>query len=343
MASLLKKHIINQQIFTKTGPSLNIFYDEMQVKVKEGKKIYGERFKLNPLHQTSHIKFFTNPRKENDVPINVGSEEEMWDELRKASTSMSGINFALGIRTDEGQLQVWKRPSQPCQGGEMRKYGITHDDCTRPKDKRPGDLYYPFPDGTPLAVCSKFGKGVKYWYSVYVNDTSPYRRAYGNEDNIELVRDKGVLVKDASLIDPTMLVYFFRKLRDGSEDFFDSYLFKELTPIELVLFDLIGWKGCNFNKRGESSMYDVRKINLKQFLKGGVEASYDLTGGSLKDRYDYNRPEIEYVFAGAEDHKDQITFGKINDFVFNKKPPQGKDGLIKDLTRIREKLAELAA
>lgn len=339
MASVLKKHIVNQQLFTKK-PSLNIFHNEMNVWLLKGKKKFGTSFQINPKHNTSHIKFFTRDPRKDDVPINVGSEEEMWDVLREKATYMSGINFALGMRTDEGQLQVWVREDQPCQGGEMRKYGITHDDSTRPKDPRPGDLYYPFPDGTPLAVCSHFHTNISELFPHYVNKGSPYLRAYGGPNNVEMVGNSSVVIKDASLIDPTTMVYLFRKFRCGKNVF--GELLNHLTPTEVVLFDLIEWKSLNFKKGGASSMYDVREINLKKFLKGGVEASYDLTGGSLYNRYDYNRPDIEYLFA-SKVRDNNLKFSQINDAVFSGKKPDNLDKLIKDLPRIREKLAELAA
>lgn len=290
MASFLK-------VTKKYPPAISPFHimNEMDKLVKKYKTTYSQ-FAINPNHENSHIKYFTRTPPENNKPIKVGSLEEMYDQMRLAIKEMSGTNFVLGMLTDEGGLEVWRRTSQPCQGGELRKYGVTHDDSTRPEDPRPGDLTMPFPDGKPLAVGSRIrvkDKAVK----LFVNEHSPWRRAYGDEQFVELVSNEGFLIKNADIIDPTMLVSFFKKMRRGTSlgdkylSLLDCYTSAE---VEFMLrAGVIGHESYD--------SYDMQsRVCASRFLQGGIESSFDLTGGSLGNRFDYNRPDLSEVFVNKD-------------------------------------------
>ena len=158
--------------------SHNIFITDAAF-IKKWKGRYGE-FHRNPDYETSHIKWLTRKRPESDVPVVCNSKEEMYAEMEKSILYSHGYNFTLGM-FHEDKYKVWKRQNQPCQGGEMRKYGLTHDDSTRPDDPRPGDLIHPFPDGIPLAVGTNVDKSN---FDYFIHPTSPFKRAYTNEDNV---------------------------------------------------------------------------------------------------------------------------------------------------------------
>lgn len=292
MASLLKKY----PILTKAQSPFKQLSD-IEKMVKKQRSRYSE-FHPNPDADKSHIKYFTRHSATTNVPINVGSLEEMYDEMRAAVRTMPGINFVLGMQTDDGKYQVWKRPNQPCQGGEMRKYGITHDDCTRPEDPRPGDLTHPFPDGKPIAV----GSRVDCLYKSYMHQIHPlsiYRRAYTTENNIEIVKDlgdksvKGLIALNADLVDPTMMVHMLRDARSW------KYNQEVIMPQVSWLLNKVGYNVCYSSTNYPDYERSHYHVNFDKFIKGGIEATKDLTGGSLGSRFDYNRPDIEDAYRGV--------------------------------------------
>lgn len=59
---------------------------------------------------------------------------------RTTSSRATHLDFLLAPR---GNLPCW---------GELRRYQDSHEECTQPKNKRPHDLFEPFPEGIPFAV-----------------------------------------------------------------------------------------------------------------------------------------------------------------------------------------------
>jgi hypothetical protein len=309
MASLLKKY----QSLTREQVPFKIM-SEMERLIMKQKSRYNA-FIPNPMAYKSHIKYFTNGIPSNNVPVIVGSKEEMYDEMRKAIGDMTGTNFVLGMQTDEGQLQVWRRPSQPCQGGEMRKYGITHDDSTRPMDPRPTDLRYPFPDGKPLAVGSRIRNKLN--SHLTIDPESPYRRAYGDEKNVEIVNTSagdGFLMLDADLVEPTALVHLLRDSRYRVTDY-------GLPPVANFLFNQLSstMSYLTFTSSIQEDNGGSSYINLKKISKGGIEASADLSGGTLGNRFDYNRPDIDSMWRDPSGNNFSIR-RFVNEVFFDNKP-----------------------
>lgn len=263
--------------------SHNIFVTDAAF-IKKWRGKYSE-FRRNPDYETSHIKWLTRNRPKDDVPVICNTKDDMYEEMWKSIVDSSGYNFTLGMY-HEGKYKVWKRSQQPCQGGEMRKYGLTHDDSTRPDDPRPGDLIHPFPDGDPIAVGTRISSKKS---SLFFFPTSPFRRAYTHEDNI-LKKEEGFILKDATLVDPTVFVNMVRTMRNITD-----YV-EPLPTLEETFFKYL------------ACAHDSGKFYLGAGLfKGGVEASKDLTGGSLGARYDYNRPQLAEIF---NDYDTSLKFVK---------------------------------
>lgn len=284
-----------------------------------------EYFKANPNAENSHIKYYTNRPRKDDCPVIVNSKEEMYDVMRSFVRRMSGLNFVLGMQTDDGVYQVWPRENQPCQGGEMRKYKITHDDCTRPEDFRPEDLEYPFPDGKPLAVGFGYqqeGCGdIERFKALYLNDQQPLIRAFTTPTNVEVISDNegnftGFIVLDADLSEPTALVKIARGLRGHYPSKEIMYALENgVTPQEIMFFKLIRYtirNSMGFYNLSMSSNYsgNVYWFDAEKFFKGGIDGCRDLTGGVLGNRIDYNRPKIDDIFKG-KDVNIAIPFNKV--------------------------------
>ena len=84
MASLLKKY----PILTKAQSPFKQLSD-IEKMVKKQRSRYSE-FHPNPDADKSHIKYFTRHSAKTNVPINVGSLEEMYDEMRTKRNMVCG-------------------------------------------------------------------------------------------------------------------------------------------------------------------------------------------------------------------------------------------------------------
>jgi hypothetical protein len=299
----------------KKKNDLNIFkLNETANFVKQMKNRF-QIFEANP-NENSHIKFFALCSEVIDIPIKCGSLEEMYDVMRTSIlTKMTGHNFCLGMLTDDGKYEVYIRTSQPCQGGEMRKYGVSHDDCTRPDDPRPTDLSYPFPDGKPLAVGTR--ASLNNTTIQLLNTDSVYARAFGTRENVEVVgSSQGFIVKDADQTDPTVFVNLVHKIKDNNV--FDPKMLEDFSFPEAMILHQYGidHKTSIIHKHSTSSnnKYNTSFLNLKEYLKGGVHSTQDITGGTLGQRYDYNRPDLITIFKGGE--KEVEPCRVLNSFFF---------------------------
>lgn len=261
------------------------------------------------------------------LDLNNEGDLKAYEELKDAGLKMSGCNFALAIRRDDGIVRVFQRPNQPCQGGEMRKYEKTHPgDCTRPKDPRPGDLTMPFPDGTPEAVSvhfnmvrphaddtipvSYYGATIKPGWTEFLTalygPNSPYIKGFGSPENVELLYEgdhpHGILFKDTSF-DPTVFVNSLQFLNTMKAVYpvYMKYRNAGFTEAESLLFMML----CNSDVEdgyvmGTYPYYFPVNASFRRILEG---KPHDLSGGTFRDRFDYNRPQVQSLFAaGKNEH-----------------------------------------
>lgn len=236
---------------------------------------------------------------------------EAYDKLLKLATTMSGINFALAMRNEAGEIKVYPRENQPCQGGEMRKYGESHPgDCTRPNDRRPTDLRKPFPDGIPEAVAVNLLAGwtspsdkldvlIKGLYS----DDSPYQRGFGSATDVEYVMKNdhihGLIFWNTE-VDPTVFVNSLQFLNTfkGQPETYVDLVEAGLTTTEAIACMVM----CNIHpfKQGigpASTYYFTASPSIWRLLE---KKPHDLSGGTLRDRFDYNRPKVQALFSAGE-------------------------------------------
>lgn len=224
---------------------------------------------------------------------------------------------------------------QPCYG-ELRPYAKTHPDMLpehQRKVQKPGDLHSPFPDGTPVAVAVPFynqPNGVTTeQYNRIVNlvldpGLSPWREALKdfevlkNEDG----RIAGIIIKDTN-IDSTVMVNLFMTLRGASWGSFYKVLtnllekFPEEDPYLLLAAATQygpSWDSGQKNMVNASFAYYISPaLNVKNFLRG--EFGKDITGGTFRDRYAYNRPDLHNVFGENAKTWQAVAkekFGRLN-------------------------------
>lgn len=254
--------------------------------------------------------------------------------MKNDVTKLSGRAFI--IVTDDGIEHI--RQSQPCYG-ELRKYESTHKgDCTQPGNYKPGDLYYPFPNGTPVRLL------IKNLYpslernlvcEIFFSEESPWIRGF---NSVEFIKDdKGVIkgfdLKDTK-IDTTVLVNLLKHLDSCKAPSLEKYLKSGLTPKEsMAIIAMNG--GFDIEQSINPPYYYIspKVFSAKRFFS---QNPVDLTGGTLFDRVDYNRTSMQDVFLGntSDGATDWVNF-------LRNKFPAGRVVLKDDLQKLKDAFSEM--
>lgn len=271
--------------------------------------------------------YFDDEDGEEDVSINKGYPvegmeltDEVYKEMDRWNRKMVGIAYTILMRNEDESLTLHVRSAIPCYG-ELRKYRSTHgDEATQPED-RPGDLYWPFPTGTPVAIGVKFDQRKGRQHSLVQNDIarmisndSPWRRGFGSQNDV-IQTENGLIFKNTE-IDPTVLVHMLKVIQGithqqydqffgGARDIgFFEYLFirSAFTPITLTRLSTFT----------NTYVWNIQ-FDAKGYLSGD---SNDLTGGTLKNRFDYSRAHLQDVFKGKFNFMKRLgEIGKIQGII----------------------------
>lgn len=245
--------------------------------------------------------------------------------LRYLANQMHGCNFALAMRDKEGYLTVYPRENQPCQGGEMRKYGKTHGEkCTRPDDRRPGDLTNPFPDGVVEAVAVRLRvHHDPEMMDFFLSSDSPYKKGFGSSKDVEVLTKDGLvsgLIFKNTDVDPTVLVNFLQFLhyRHDHHPAWKKMIELGATPAETAVhLTLAGGIPGQVSKYDPSqtdplhmtySYYFPMKASIRRIIDGNP---FDLSGGTYRAGFDYNRPEIQDLFMAREGERETIWYEEV--------------------------------
>lgn len=244
----------------------------------------------------------------------------------------SSISFALlmnrQIKQSHGMANDWSmhiRDNQPCYG-ELSKYKSVHGDEATQKHNRPTDLYWPFPDGKPIHLALPFhqynkdNKAVELLVKTAITSDSPWITGFGSVSNVEFVMDGdkflGVILKRLN-VDPTVLVNLLNHLKSCM--CYPLYYGKITQLLDLgitgpelhVLLNLNSYQ-LNSKGHGGDDYYSPESPSLKRYF---MQMPRDLTGGTLEDRYDYNRKELHECFS-----TDNTPFSMQKHFVWSDDP-----------------------
>ena len=245
--------------------------------------------------------------------------------LDSMSRHSSGISFILMMEHDvpkransyssgttRKDYSYHPRFDQPCQGGETRKYGSTHPDCTQPHNSKPGDLHHPFPAGRPSAISFPLS-GVEYasadneaYFNAMFSKNSPWIKGFGSPDNIRLLRnDKnlpyGVIIGVKNLnVDPTVMINCIQMLRNSEGSSFNKLVKDGFTDNEALAVLMLNQGCAGPEVRLTSDYYFCPVFSARRFFG---QKPNDLSGGYYSDRTDYNRTYVQDVFlADPEDN-----------------------------------------
>ena len=197
---------------------------------------------------------------------------------------------------------IHPRFSQPCVGGETRKYASTHGGfATRPEEK-PTDLYDPFPEhgmikGIAFTVCAVQNKKL---FDIFFGDESPFIRGFGSKINISVSHGKKCVIgigQHHMVIDPTVminLIQIWRSINDSGDtkNLFNKFReagFKDREIALVAYYDSL----ANSIRIPQGNYYHPSLLSFRRFLNADP---HDLTGGTYGDGYDYNRRDIQDLF-----------------------------------------------
>ncbi len=276
------------------------------------------------------------------LPDNV--KQNMWKRLYQITKDNAGsISYVFTTQKAKGNYSYHKRPEQPCLGGELRKYYMTHgDDCTRPQDDRPGDLEHPFPKtGAPAGVAYHFpiNEQSKRVIDVMIRADSPWIKAFKAPEYIEYLPmnkellsswdvNNGCVAWGLSIntgdIDPTVLVNFLKHVAEAHEmaRIFDDAIENGLSERDALVIATYG-HGYNWDHTGEFRETDPYQLSpvssVRKFIR---QETNDLTGGLWSERFDYNRPDMADIFKDQEKHYSTGFITKVNSRILNEKMPR---------------------
>lgn len=207
----------------------------------------------------------------------------------------SCVSYIFATKLD-GKEVLHPRAVQPCYG-ELRKYKRTHGDQATKPENRPGDLHWPFPEGTPIGACFPFENGGTEEFDTYVrflfSDKSPWVRGFGSEKNVEFVLDekghvKSVIIDD-SHFDPTVLVNLLKVIQSNLVSGFTRWLKAGASELEAILMSNFGV----LNRFCPNTYIWPLSLDVPAFFS---QNSRDLTGGTWHDRMDYDRKNMHCIF-----------------------------------------------
>lgn len=242
--------------------------------------------------------------------LSESEEQKIIPELTKFLKWADGIAFCLVMRNKSGELRLRPRMNQPCWG-ELRKYKSTHGEEATKEEHRPSDLRHPFPKGIPEALAIHVGIENSLTEFLW-SDESPWVRGFGSTKNYIKVK-RGVILKDTN-IDPTVLVNLLKNSGDYRQsNLFDILTARGLTPLEAVfpcIFTGI-WQEYIYTKiiPSPDTYTNAMTIDVDRVL---TQNPHDLTGGTLRDRFDYERKDLHKLFHNPKGVNFTAELAKYN-------------------------------
>lgn len=250
--------------------------------------------------------------------------KKFMDDSVKSLSGRSGILCCLY----KGKYNVFKFKHQPCWGF-LRKYGEDNNvtKCTQPDDEKPGDLYNEWLSGTPQYLITKgrysdagirFIKDSKQVESIVdflINsDRSLFRNGIKGV-KFEVDDGKNVICYFHDMdIDPTIMVNFLTATTsrlDGVQFYLDIGLDMEKAVFAGLFFGgcVPGWNGAKIFSA--NNYYFDTRVDVKRVKEGNFQKH--LSGGTLKNKFDYNRESLHQSFCNFDRHI-PVPAGDINFF-----------------------------
>lgn len=256
-----------------------------------------------PTTETNPENFTTHPYgKSKEFVFDVANEDDGRQALRDFCIYggyNSGYSWGVLMRHND-ILTVYFRFGQPCYG-EICIYesDVGPGNLKNPSAKvnKPEDLYNPFPKGEPVcfAVTLDTKHDKEYIEHLFNPDHSPWKPVVqGGELIVHKGRYWGFLVNNMD-IDPTWMVHLFKNIRNLSaqdQKTAMALMQKHGIPFWKAVLLALSYRegGIRVNSYSFSPTF-----NLDRFKNG--EPVNLVEGGSIRERYSYNRPKMESIFV----------------------------------------------
>lgn len=238
--------------------------------------------------------------------------------LEQTSRKQFGTGFALLMeyhgRDPYKDYGIFLRSSQPCQGGELRRYRSTHGElCTQPHDERPGDLFNPFPSGRVAAAAFRIFQGPMdpgLLCDLVFSEDSPWKSGFGGLPNVKFYKRpntdqiEGFILRDTRLVDPTVMVNLLGYLniaKNHGKRLFEPLLEFGMSPNQALAFTILNNNSLNSVMQTFTYRFPAL-FSPRRFFEGRPN---DLSGGSWGDGCDYNRTYVQDVFSGSPEYSIQ--------------------------------------
>lgn len=179
-----------------------------------------------------------------------------------------------------GGSYIKNAPNPPCYG-YLRVYG---KHSTRPNDPRPDDLPIDYPLGTPVLLCIAPYGSTKWTPKREQMVQFPYR-------NVPFtLLDNGCQLFEDLSVDSTLLLKFIRDWNyHGQTDHYPKEFYSLSSAEQLVMSTFMYFE----------SYYKVWRLtyevgaDIKKYLTGELVVET----GPFNQRFDYNRPEVDYLWG----------------------------------------------
>lgn len=247
--------------------------------------------------------------------------------LEYMEKNATGLNFGIVVeisRDGKKFYDFYPRMNQPCYG-ELRKYKKSHADYTDPKDAngasddyRPGDLYHPFPDGRPIMIVvghpSGHLKEDNPAIDLVFGKDSPWKSGVGSRFSTVFGTKNTLLVFEDMEIDSTVFVSALNNFKSVyRNERLEKMISLGVDPKIAFLLVYSTTEGPISYDDYAEYMKDLKAGAVKTVLSFHCSRGYYLpvhmdvarfldadplmlTGGTMGDRYDYNRRRLQDVF-----------------------------------------------
>lgn len=257
------------------------------------------------------------------------TDKETVEKVHKFVSSSYKMAYAFCIVVEhEGEIQIHERVNQPCWG-ELR---IHYNDIYKP-----GDLFDPFPEGTPIG----FGIGLNYRYDqsflkwVFSSD-SPWVNIH--QEGFTLVKDKADntigFIHQNSQIDPTLFISMLINSRQDSSVFFHF--------VDMGIPEKIAWWMSNNFYKYDSKIWKLKpydsppyhlnhRLNVKRWLNNNPQ-NITLEAPTFYERGVYNRQYLADIWTDKDSITVRSLFSNPNSSI-----------TVETLLEVSQKIQELGA
>jgi len=259
---------------------------------------YDDEEEARAMNASDEDKKYINKRGRIDRPIIAKDLEDVREKIVEHISSPYGITYAIAVIQNDEHL-VYTRKNVPCYG-DLAKYRDPHGVFGEMNKYHPTDLYYPFPEGTPVMIGMAIHpkENDDFFQALFTEDSPWYEVTKGAEFVTNSKNHVIGLIFPDMNIDPTVwwnFLYRLRSLYAGSDcqKLMDQALAFGFSRREAIMISL--------NYRHPSHLgggcWGIRRMLLQDPKR--------ISGGTFAEGYGYTRPSNEHIFHDDGESEDK--------------------------------------